>query len=104
MQSVTLRDIRFAARFLWRNRGFAFSSSAILALGIAMSTILFAVVKGALIAPWPYRGADRIVTVRGNYPVQGRSGFPLWSAPRSATCRSQASSRRSSRATRATSI
>jgi len=37
------QDVRFAARMLWRNRGFAASAMLILALGIAASTGFFAV-------------------------------------------------------------
>jgi predicted permease len=76
-----LHDVRFATRFLFRNRLFAAASAGILALGISLTATLFAIVNGALIEPWPYRGYDRIVTFRGTYPTQGRSGFSLWSVP-----------------------
>jgi predicted permease len=75
-----LRDLRFGGRFLRRAPGFAGGSIAVLAIGISLAATLFAVIKGALLDPWPYRGADRLVTVRGNYPAQGRSDFSLWSA------------------------
>jgi putative ABC transport system permease protein len=79
--SRMLSDLRFGLRFLQHNLGFAVVAVAIMALGIALSTTLLAIVKGALLDPWPYRGYDRIVTFAGNYPEQGRTGFSLWSAP-----------------------
>ena len=36
---------------------------------------IFAVIKATLIDPWPYDGAERIVTIRANYPDAGRQGF-----------------------------
>ena len=58
------QDLRFAARMLWRNRGFAASAMLILALGIAASTGLFAVIDAVVLHPVPYAGADRIARVR----------------------------------------
>jgi predicted permease len=58
------QDFRFAARMLWRNRGFAASAMLILTLGIAASTGLFAVIDGVVLHPLPYAGADRIARVR----------------------------------------
>ena len=74
-------DLRLAARFLHRNSAFTMAAVAILALGIALSATLYAIVRGTLIRPWPYRGYDRIVTLSANYPAQGRTDFSLWSTP-----------------------
>ncbi len=74
------QTFRFAMRFLRRQRAFALTSAGILAVGVGMSTILFAIIVGTLLTPWPYHNANRIVTTRGNYPEQGRSGFALWSS------------------------
>ena len=73
-------EVRFALRYLRRNPGFTLTAITIVALGIGLSATLFAVVRGALLQPWPYQGYDRLVTVRGNYPEQGRTAFSLWSA------------------------
>ncbi len=62
--AVLRHDVRFAARGLWRSRGFAVSAILILAIGIAASTGLFAVVDAVVLHPLPYTGADRIVRVR----------------------------------------
>src|SRR5215472_12812509 len=58
------QDFRFAARMLWRNRGFAASAMLILSLGIAASTGLFAVIDAVVLHPLSYAGADRIARVR----------------------------------------
>lgn len=49
---------------LGRNRGFAASAVLILALGIAASTGLFAVIDAVVLHPVPYAGADRMAHVR----------------------------------------
>src|SRR5215468_7910638 len=58
------QDFRFAARMLWRNRGFTASAVLILTLGIAASTGLLAVIDAVVLNPLPYAGADRIAHVR----------------------------------------
>ena len=58
------QDFRFAARMLWRNRGFTASAILTLTLGIAASTGLFTVIDTAVLHPLPYAGADRIARVR----------------------------------------
>ncbi len=58
------QDFRDAARGLWRSRAFAVSAILILAIGIAASTGLFAVVDAVVLHPLPYAGADRIARVR----------------------------------------
>lgn len=73
------RDLRDGARFLRRNIAFTVVCVTLLALGIGLSVTIFAIVNGALLHPWPYRGYDRLVTVRGNYPQQARTDFSLWS-------------------------
>jgi predicted permease len=66
-----MHDLQYAARNLWRNRGFASSAILILAIGIAASTGLFAVIDALVLHPLPYAGADRIVLVR-LVPSSGR--------------------------------
>jgi hypothetical protein len=57
-------DLRDAARNMRRNRGFAASAIAILAIGIAASTGVFAVVDAVVLHPLPYAGADRLARVQ----------------------------------------
>ena len=56
-----LREVRFAARLLARQRAFAGAAIATLAVGIASATSVFTVVNGVLVEPLPYQDADRIV-------------------------------------------
>jgi predicted permease len=58
------QDFRYAARGLWRSRGFATAAIVMLMTGIAASTGLFAVVDALVLHPLPYAGADRIARVR----------------------------------------
>jgi putative ABC transport system permease protein len=56
-----LREVRFAARLLARQRAFAGAAIATLAVGIGSATAVFTVVNGVLVQPLPYQDADRIV-------------------------------------------
>jgi predicted permease len=64
MLATLTQDLHDAARNLWRNRGFASAAIVILAVGIAASTGLFAVVDAVVLHPLPYAGADRLARVR----------------------------------------
>jgi putative ABC transport system permease protein len=60
----TLRqDIRYAARTLWKSRGFALVAIVTLALGIGASTAIFSVMDNVLMEPFPYTDAQRLMTV-----------------------------------------
>lgn len=61
---VIAQDLGYAARTLRRNPGFAISAVLMLAVGIAASTGLFAVVDALVLRPFPYAGAERIARVR----------------------------------------
>ena len=66
------QDITYATRSLWRSRGFAASAIVTLAVGIAASTGLFAVVDAIVLHPLPFAGAERIARIR----LQPSSGQP----------------------------
>ena len=60
----TLRqDVRYAARTLWKSRGFALVAIVTLALGIGASTAIFSVMDNVLMEPFPYVDAQRFMTV-----------------------------------------
>jgi putative ABC transport system permease protein len=72
-----LSDIRFAGRGLIRNRVFALSAIATLALGIGANSAIFSVVNNVLLRPLPYPAPDRLVVVWGRYPEFGRTSTSL---------------------------
>ncbi len=56
------QDLRYGLRTLWKDRRFAAVAIFALALGIGATTVIFSVIDGVLIAPFPYRNAERYVT------------------------------------------
>jgi putative ABC transport system permease protein len=66
--SAWLREIRFGARVLWRNRTATFVAFITLALAIGATTGIFTVVDGALLRPLPFPDPDRVVRVARAYP------------------------------------
>jgi predicted permease len=56
-----LQDLRHSARQLIKNPGFTLTAVISLALGIGAATAVFSVIYAALVSPYPYPAADRIV-------------------------------------------
>jgi predicted permease len=69
MQSL-LQDLRYSLRQLINSPGFSLTAVISLALGIGATTAVFSVVYAALINPYPYPEADRIVRLT----VEGKGG------------------------------
>jgi len=69
------QDVRFAARILRKQPGFAAAIVLTLGLGIAANTTVFTIVNGALLRELPFEGAERIVSLGvrnlGNAQSQG---------------------------------
>jgi putative ABC transport system permease protein len=63
MLEQLLQDVRFAARTLRKNPGFAAVAVLALALAVGANTAMFSVVYGILLRPLPYPDADRIAVV-----------------------------------------
>ena len=62
VEDVT-RDVRHAARGLWRSPGFSLAVILTLALGIGGNTAVFSVVDQLLLRPLPYPDGDQLVMV-----------------------------------------
>ncbi len=60
MQTL-FQDLRYAMRQTVKSPGFSFAVVISLALGIGATTAVFSVIYGALIHPYPYKAADRMV-------------------------------------------
>jgi putative ABC transport system permease protein len=67
-------DLRYALRVLWKERGFAAVSIVTLALGIGAATATFSVIYNVLLAPFPEKGAERMVFARIQNVQQGQPG------------------------------
>ena len=68
-----IQDVRFGLRGMRRNLGFAAVIVATLALGIGANTILYSVVDGLILNPFPFPDEDRLITVGTEYPKLGRA-------------------------------
>jgi predicted permease len=66
-----LKDLRYGARKLVHNPGFAAVSVVTLALGIGLTTTMFSIVYGALMRGLPFEHPERIVSVRRANPARG---------------------------------
>ena len=64
--SLFLQDFRHAFQKLLRAPGFAGVAILTLALGIGANTAIFSIVKAVILAPLPYRDADRVAMIWGS--------------------------------------
>lgn len=69
------RDIRRAARSLWRSPSVLYSTLFCLALGIGSTVAIFSAVDRALLQPLPFREPERLVSVFRTNPNFNRGPF-----------------------------
>jgi len=66
-----LHDLRVAARGLWKDRSFAVTTVATLAVCLAANVAIFAIVDGVLLKPLPFDQPDRLIRIFNTYPGAG---------------------------------
>jgi predicted permease len=65
------QDLRFAARILWKDRGFTITALLTLAICIGANAAIFAIVNSVLLRPLPVPEAERLVVMYNSYPRAG---------------------------------
>src|SRR5208282_6463960 len=71
---VLFLDLKYAARSMWRAKGFALTVLLTLSVCIAANTALFAIVNSVVLRPLPVPEADSILLMSNDYPRAGISG------------------------------
>ena len=64
-----IQDLKYGARTLIRQPGFALTAVLALALGIGANTAVFSVVYAVLLKPLPYPKPDALIYVHDTYPA-----------------------------------
>ena len=67
------QDLRYAIRNLRKSPSFTLVAVLTLGLGIGANAVVLALVQSVLIAPLPYRDADRIVALNTHFISEARS-------------------------------
>ena len=70
-------DLRLAFRQYWRSPMFAILTVASLALGIGANSAMFAVVRGVLLQPLPYKAPDSLVMIWSDNTKAGERTNPV---------------------------
>ncbi|HTU33187.1 MAG TPA: ABC transporter permease, partial [Candidatus Acidoferrum sp.] len=84
-------DLRFAGRQLLKHPAFMLAATLTLALGIGANTAIFTVVESVLLAPLPYRNADRLVVLDTRWTNTGHT-IPRVTGPDAMDVRDQSKS------------
>jgi predicted permease len=69
-------DLKYAARRLWKERGFTSLALLTLALCIGANTAIFSMVYALLLKPLPFPEPNRIVEIYNAFPKDGFNHFP----------------------------
>ena len=71
------QDVRVACRSLWRAKTFTSAAVATLALGIAGTTVMFALIHGVLLRPLPVHEQDRLIVAWKEVRTSGSARYPF---------------------------
>ena len=71
------QDARYAGRLLWRAKAFSVAAVSTLALGIAGTTVMAALVHGVLLRPLPVHEQDRLILAWKEVPTSGSARYPF---------------------------
>jgi putative ABC transport system permease protein len=73
-----MRDLRYAFRTLWKDRGFAAMAVLSLAVGIGANTAIFSLVNGVLLRPLDFPDPERLVSIKLSSPqFAGGRNLPI---------------------------
>ena len=78
MQTL-FQDLRYGARMLFKNPGFAAVAMLTLALGIGANSAIFSIVNSLLLRPLPYRDSERVAIIWTHSP--GANVAQDWPSP-----------------------
>jgi putative ABC transport system permease protein len=71
------QDVRSACRALWRVKPFTSAAVLTLAVGIAGTTVMFALIQGVLLRPLPVQQQDRLVVAWKEVQTSGSARYPF---------------------------
>ena len=71
------QEARYAVRLLWRAKAFTTAAVSTLALGIAATTVMFALIQGVLLRPLPVQEQDRLILSWREAPTAGSAFYPF---------------------------
>ena len=75
-----LQDLKFGLKLLWKDKGFAATAIATLALCIGANAAIFSVINAVILSPLPIPASDRILFMYNSYPnagaERGSNGVP----------------------------
>src|ERR1043166_5438961 len=72
-----LRDLRFGARSILKNRGFSLAAVITLTLTISATTAIFSVVNSVLLQPLPFQNPAELMTVSSRRTDRNDAPFTL---------------------------
>ena len=71
------QDLRLACRGLWKAKSFTGAAVLTLALGIAGTTVMFALIQGVLLRPLPVHEQDKLIVAWKEVRTSGSARYPF---------------------------